>query len=107
MHASVCSATLPGRGRMRAVRPAALRQPGGELRPVPRSPEHRLRAGVVIADARKKDGKIHDDWSVVENRRCSDGLVPQHQVLYQGVINASQSEAWRKTIELQAGHRQA
>ena len=55
---------------------------------------------------RKKDGKVHDYWSVVENRRCSDGRVVQRQVLYLGEINASQREAWRKTIELQdAGTR--
>jgi len=55
---------------------------------------------------RKKDGKVHDYWSVVENRRCSDGRVVQRQVLYLGEINASQREAWRKTIEVQdAGTR--
>ena len=55
---------------------------------------------------RKKDGKVHDYWSVVENRRCSDGRVVQRQVLYLGEINSSQREAWRKTIELQdAGTR--
>jgi len=55
---------------------------------------------------RKKDGKVHDYWSVVENRRCSDGRVVQRQVLYLGEINASQREAWRKTVELQdAGTR--
>jgi transposase len=52
---------------------------------------------------RKKDGKSHDCWSVVKNRRCSDGRVVQRQVLYLGEINASQREAWRKTIELQDG----
>ena len=50
---------------------------------------------------RKKDGKTHDYWSVVESRRCSGGRVVQRQVLYLGEINASQREAWRKTIELQ------
>lgn len=50
---------------------------------------------------RKKDSKTDDYWSVVENRRCSDGRVVQRQVLYLGENNASQSEAWRKTIELQ------
>ena len=50
---------------------------------------------------RKKDGKSHDYWSVVESRRCSDGRVVQRQVLYLGEINASQREAWRKTIEVQ------
>jgi transposase len=55
---------------------------------------------------RKKDGKVHDYWSVVESRRCSDGRVVQRQVLYLGEINASQREAWRKTIEVQdAGTR--
>jgi transposase len=52
---------------------------------------------------RKKDGKTHDYWSVVENRRCSDGRVVQRQVLYLGEINSSQREAWRKTIEVQDG----
>lgn len=55
---------------------------------------------------RKKDGKTHDYWSVVENRRCSDGRVVQRQALYLGQFNASQREAWRKTIEVQdAGTR--
>jgi transposase len=55
---------------------------------------------------RKKDGKTHDYWSVVESRRCSDGRVVQRQVLYLGEINASQREAWRKTVEVQdAGTR--
>jgi transposase len=55
---------------------------------------------------RKKDGKVHEYWSVVENRRVADGRVVQRQVLYLGEINASQREAWRKTIEVQdQGHR--
>ena len=49
---------------------------------------------------RVKDGKAHEYWSVVENRRVSDGRVVQRQVLYLGEINASQREAWRKTIEV-------
>lgn len=49
---------------------------------------------------RKKDGKIHEYWSVVENRRLADGRVAQRQVLYLGEINASQRESWRKTIEV-------
>jgi hypothetical protein len=49
---------------------------------------------------RKKDGKVHEYWSVVENRRLADGRVAQRQVLYLGEINASQREAWRKTIEV-------
>ena len=50
---------------------------------------------------RKKDGKVHEYWNVVENRRLSDGRVAQRQVLYLGEINASQREAWRKTVEVE------
>src|SRR5512137_1592396 len=49
---------------------------------------------------RKKDGKAHRYWNVVENRRVSGGRVVQRQVLYLGEINGSQREAWRKTIEV-------
>jgi len=49
---------------------------------------------------RKKDGKEHHYWNVVENRRVSGGRVVQRQVLYLGEINDSQCEAWRKTIEV-------
>ena len=49
---------------------------------------------------RKKDGKVHEYWNVVENRRLSDGRIAQRQVLYLGEINASQREAWRKTVEV-------
>ena len=49
---------------------------------------------------RKKDGKEHRYWSVVENRRVAGGRVVQRQVLYLGEINDSQREAWRKTIEV-------
>jgi transposase len=49
---------------------------------------------------RVKDGKAHEYWNLVENRRLADGRVVQRQVLYLGEINASQREAWRKTIEV-------
>ncbi len=49
---------------------------------------------------RKKDGKDHRYWSVVENRRVSGGRVVQRHVLYLGEINNSQRESWRKTIEV-------
>jgi transposase len=55
----------------------------------------------VRCNRRLKDGKAHEYWSVVENRRLSDGRVVQRQVLYLGEINANQREAWRKTIEVQ------
>lgn len=42
----------------------------------------------------------------METRRLADGRVAQRLVLYLGEINASQREAWRKTIEVQeAGTR--
>jgi len=50
--------------------------------------------------SRKKDGKEHRYWNVVESRRVTGGHVVQRQVLYLGEINSSQREAWRKTIEV-------
>jgi hypothetical protein len=49
---------------------------------------------------RKKDGKEHRYWSVMENRRVVGGRVVQRQVLYLGEMNDSQREAWRRTIEV-------
>lgn len=49
---------------------------------------------------RKKDGKLHRYWSVVENRRLSGGRVLQRHVLYLGEINSSQEQAWRKSVEV-------
>ena len=56
---------------------------------------------------RKKDGKTHDYWSVVENKRVAGGRVVQRHVLYLGEINSSQAAAWRNAIEVlddDAGH---
>ena len=49
---------------------------------------------------RRKDGKLHRYWSIVETRRVPGGRVVQRPVLYLGEINDSQREAWRKTIEV-------
>jgi len=49
---------------------------------------------------RKKDGKVHRYWSIVENTRGKGGKVHQRQVFYLGEINSSQEEAWRKTIDV-------
>ena len=49
---------------------------------------------------RRKDGKEHRAWSVVENRRVHDGRVVQRQVLYLGEINDSQRAAWSRAIEV-------
>ena len=52
------------------------------------------------ASIRKKDGKTHRYFSVVENRRLHDGRVVQRHVLYLGEINSTQELAWRKSVEV-------
>jgi hypothetical protein len=52
------------------------------------------------ATIRKKDGKEHRYWSLVENKRVSGGRVLQRHVLYLGEINSSQELGWRKSIEV-------
>ena len=49
---------------------------------------------------RRKNGKTHLYWSVVESRRLDNGRVVQRHVLYLGEINSSQAEAWRRAIEV-------
>jgi hypothetical protein len=48
---------------------------------------------------RRKDGKEHRYWSIVESRRCADARVVQRPVLYLGEINDSQHAAWCRLIE--------
>jgi hypothetical protein len=59
---------------------------------------------------RRKDGKEHRSWSIVESRRYSGGKVAQRHVLYLGEINDSQRLAWEKTLsvfdEASGDHRQ-
>ena len=52
------------------------------------------------ASTRKKDGKVHRYWSIVENRRLPGGRVRQRHLLYLGEINSSQERAWRKSVEV-------
>jgi transposase len=49
---------------------------------------------------RKKDGKDHRYFSIVENRRLPGGKTVQRMVLYLGEINDQQQAAWRKTLEV-------
>src|SRR5262249_19504479 len=49
---------------------------------------------------RRKDGKQHRYWSVVENTRVAGGRMVQRHVLYLGEINDSQELAWRRSIEV-------
>jgi Transposase DDE domain len=51
------------------------------------------------AKVRKKDGKLHRYWTVVENRRTYDGRVVQRDVLYLGELNDSQQAGWVRTID--------
>jgi hypothetical protein len=50
-------------------------------------------------NTRKKDGKTHRYWSVVENRRLRAGHTTQRTVLYLGEINDTQQAAWLKSLE--------
>jgi transposase len=56
---------------------------------------------------RKKDGKDHRYFSVVENRRLSSGKTAQRTVLYLGEINDQQEGAWRKSLEIFDEERQS
>jgi hypothetical protein len=49
---------------------------------------------------RKKDGKDHRYFSVVENRRVSSGKTVQRMVVYLGEINDTQQTAWLKTLDV-------
>jgi transposase len=49
---------------------------------------------------RKKDGKEHRYWSIVENRRLRGGNSVQKTLLYLGEINDSQQSGWCHAIEM-------
>jgi len=49
---------------------------------------------------RKKDGKTHRYFSVVENRRLAGSRIVQRTVLYLGEINDQQQTAWRSTLKV-------
>ena len=52
------------------------------------------------AKVRKKDGKQHRYFSVVENRRVGKNKTAQRTVLYLGEINDGQEASWRKTLQV-------
>lgn len=52
------------------------------------------------ATNRKKDGKDHRYFSIVENQRVAGGKSVQRAVLYLGEINDQQQAAWRKTLSV-------
>jgi hypothetical protein len=49
---------------------------------------------------RRKDGKDHRYFSIVENHRLPGGKTVQRKVLYLGEIHDQQQAAWRKTLEV-------
>jgi hypothetical protein len=49
---------------------------------------------------RKKNGKWHQYFSVVENRRVANGTTVQRTMLYLGEITTTQEDKWRKTLEI-------
>lgn len=48
---------------------------------------------------RRKDGKEHRYWSIVENRRVAGGRTVQRHVLHLGEINDNRRAAWCQTVE--------
>ena len=52
------------------------------------------------AKVRKKDGKQHRYFSVVETRRVGKNKTAQRTVLYLGEINDGQEASWRKTLQV-------
>jgi transposase len=54
---------------------------------------------------RRKDGKDHRYYSVVENRRVRDGRSLQKTLLYLGEINDSQKADWVRAIEVVEGNQ--
>ena len=52
------------------------------------------------AKTRRKDGKAHRYWSIVEDRRSHGGRVVQRQVLYLGVINDSLQGPWCRALDV-------
>jgi len=49
---------------------------------------------------RKKDGKDHRYFSIVENQRISASKTVQRTVVYLGEINDQQQTSWRKTLSV-------
>ena len=49
---------------------------------------------------RRKDGKTHRSWSIVESRRYPGGKVAHHHVLYLGELSDSQQHSWQRTLEV-------
>lgn len=53
----------------------------------------------LCAKTRKKNGKLHTYYSIVENRRLDSTRVVQKHVLYLGEISDSHRTAWERAIQ--------
>ena len=49
---------------------------------------------------RKKNGKYHEYYSIVEKRKISGGRYVQKRVLHLGEISDSQKKAWQKSMQI-------
>lgn len=74
----------------------------GPTYPLPRGKKlwHSASSVHLKVHRRKKDGKEHRYFSIVESRRISRRRVVHRTVVYLGEINDSQQAAWRKTLEV-------
>ena len=52
---------------------------------------------------RRKDGKVHRYWSLVENFRVASGRVVQRQVLRLEEIGDNERTAWHRSIKVLEG----
>ena len=54
---------------------------------------------------RKKNGKEHRYWSVVENRRCAGRKIAQRHVVYLGELDEQQYLNWETTLKISSPAR--
>jgi len=54
---------------------------------------------------RKKNGKEHRYWSVVENKRCAGHKISQRHVLYLGELDEQQYLNWETTLKISSPAR--
>jgi transposase len=52
------------------------------------------------SSSRKKNGKEHRYWSVVENKRCAGNRIVQRHVLYLGELDEAQLLNWETTLKV-------
>ena len=52
---------------------------------------------------RRKDGKVHEYYSVVENRRVPGGRHVQQTLLHLGEISDGQKKSWKRAIDVVDG----